>query len=478
VTDVPPVDLDLSGAEFRAAVEEVTDHLVRHLDGLATMPSCGDVEPDGITRELKEPHAPEEGSPLSALLLPLVDDWVPRSFGTPGPGYLAYIPGGGILPAALADLISDVTNRFTGIVQAAPALVRLEANALDWLREWMGFPDSARGVFTTGGSMANWNAIVAARERHLTPDEQRRGTMYISSETHHSVRKSARLAAIHPDRVRSVPVDGRFRMIPSELRSAIDADRRAGLLPFLVVSSAGTTNTGAVDPMAEIGAICRDERLWHHVDGAYGAVFHAVPELRPLLAGLSDADSVTLDPHKGLWLPYGTGALIVRDAAALRAAHASSAGYLPPPAGVELYDPAQYGPELSRAYPGLRVWLTVKMLGAARAPCGRRDRRGPRDRDRRSAGAVALRVPPDLAGSGARTGRRRDARACRRRHGPRPRDDHRLHGGGAFPGAGLCPVVPHAPGPDRRLRHGRAGGSRADPAEGERFRALGVTARL
>jgi aromatic-L-amino-acid decarboxylase len=149
------------------------------------------------------------------------------------------------------------------------------------------------------------------------------------------------------------------------LHAAIAADRAAGLKPFFVNSSAGTTNTGAVDDLSAIADLCAREQLWHHVDGAYGAFFHLCPELRPLLGGLSRADSLTLDPHKGMFLPYGTGALLVRDGSALRSVHATTAGYLPQNQD-EFYDPAQYGPELSRGFPGLRVWMSVKMFGAAR----------------------------------------------------------------------------------------------------------------
>jgi aromatic-L-amino-acid decarboxylase len=149
------------------------------------------------------------------------------------------------------------------------------------------------------------------------------------------------------------------------LQAAIADDRAAGLQPFMVFSTAGTTNTGAVDPIDAVADLCARENLWHHVDGAYGAFFHMVPALRPLLAGLPRADSLTLDPHKGLFLPYGTGALLVRDGEALRALHTSEAGYLPDNQN-EFYDPAQYGPELSRGFPGLRVWLTLKLLGTGR----------------------------------------------------------------------------------------------------------------
>jgi aromatic-L-amino-acid decarboxylase len=247
---------------------------------------------------------------------------------------------------------------------ASPALVQLEADALDWLRDWMQFPDTAAGLFTTGGSGATFNAILCAREQRLGTDI-RPGVLYTSSQAHHCIAKAAKLAGIAADRVRLIPVDGAFRMDVRALAAAIADDRAAGLRPFFVASSAGTTNTGAVDPLDAIADCCAREGVWHHVDGAYGACFHLVPPLRPLLAGLPRADSLTLDPHKGLFLPYGTGALLVRDGDALRAVHTTTAGYLPDNQD-DFYDPAQHGPELSRGFPGLRLWLAVRLLGAAR----------------------------------------------------------------------------------------------------------------
>lgn len=341
----------------------VVSRSVAHLASLAAQPSRGDLDAAARCRALRE-SVPERGTALEPLLDLLFDDLIPRSFTTPGPGYLAYIPGGGVYPAALADFIADTTNRFTGIWAAAPALVQLEATALDWLRDWMQFPATTRGLFTTGGSMATFNAILCARERYLGVDI-RRGTIYTSSQAHHCVEKSAKLAGIAHDRVRIVPVDSQYRMRVDALVDAVAADRAAGLTPFMVVSAAGTTNTGAVDPLDAIADVAAREVLWHHIDGAYGACFHLVPDLRPLLTGLARADSLTLDPHKGMFLPYGTGALLVRDGEALRAVHASTAGYLPENQN-EFYDPAQYGPDLSRGFPGLRVWLTLKMFGAAR----------------------------------------------------------------------------------------------------------------
>ena len=360
-----PANLEYSPAQMQAMGEAVLRRVVAHLATIGDQPIRGDVDAAGVCRAMREP-APERGTSLDPLLDSLFDQWIPRSYNTASPGYLAFIPSGGVFPAALADLISNGVNRYTGVWRAAPALVQLEANALDWLRDWMRFPASTRGVFTTGGSTANLTAIVCARERWLGPDI-RPGVLYASDQVHHSVVKSARLAGVMPDRVRSVPVDDAFRLRVDALEDEIRRDRNAGLTPFLVVSSAGTTNTGAVDPLLDIGAVCRVHRLWHHVDGAYGAFFHLCPELRHLLAGLPQADSLTLDPHKGLFLPYGTGALLVADGEVLRAAHSVTASYMPAnQEDADLYDPHQYGSDLSRGFPGLRVWLALKLYGAAR----------------------------------------------------------------------------------------------------------------
>jgi len=359
-----PRTLEFSALEMRAMAEEVVSRSIAHVASAGTQPSRGDVDAEALCRALREP-APEDGTPLGPLLDHLFNDCIPRSFTTIGPGYLAYIPGGGLYTAALADFIADTTNRFTGIWQSAPVLVQLEANALDWLRDWMGFPETTRGLFTTGGSMATFNAILCARERRLGTDI-RSGVLYTSDQAHHSVLKSAKMAGIMPDRVRAIPADDRYRLDLDGLQSAIALDRRQGLTPFAIVSNAGTTNTGAVDRLDAVADVCGREGLWHHVDGAYGAFFALSDDLRSVLKGLSRADSLTLDPHKGMFLPYGTGALLVRDGAALRAAHEATAAYLPAmPHPEDFYDPSQHGPELSRAFPGLRVWLSIKIFGAA-----------------------------------------------------------------------------------------------------------------
>ena len=358
-----PALMEFTSDEMLAMGRAVLERSVAHIADLANAPARGDMDAVDLCRTLRE-SAPEQSSEIGPLLSLLFDDVIPHSFTTPSPGYLGYIPGGGVYPAALADFISDTTNRYVGVWNAAPALVQLEANALEWLREWMDMPQGTVGLFTTGGSGATFNAIVCAREQHLGADI-RSGTIYTSTQGHHCIDKAAKLAGIAADRIRHIAVDAEYRMDVSALADAIVRDRAQGLRPFFVASSAGTTNTGAVDPLNDIADLCAREQLWHHVDGAYGAFFHMCSEFRPLLEGLSRADSLTLDPHKGMFLPYGTGALLVRNGSALRAVHSMTAGYLPVNQD-EFYDPAQYGPELSRGFPGLRVWLCIKMYGAAR----------------------------------------------------------------------------------------------------------------
>lgn len=368
-----PADLELSPQAMRAMADEVLERVVDHVATLGEQGAMGDMaDAERRSRQLDHPIG-EQGMELADALEPLFEQWIPGTFNSAGPGYLGFVPGGGLFPSALADLIADATNRYTGVWNASPCLVQLEANVLDAFRRWMGMPDTTRGLITTGGSMATLSAVVSARHR-LLGEHLRDGVLYTSSQAHHCVAKAAHLAGILRDRHRIIEVDERMRMRVDALEDAIAKDRRAGLKPFLVVSAAGTTNTGAVDPLASIGDLCRSQDLWHHCDAAYGGFFQLVDELRPTLAGLEAADSVTLDPHKGLFLPYGTGALLVRDGDALRQAHGAHASYLPPLMG-DRYDPAQYGPELSRPFRGLRVWLPLVLFGLERFRAALREKR-------------------------------------------------------------------------------------------------------
>jgi aromatic-L-amino-acid decarboxylase len=355
--------LELSGEELRQLAAAALTRIVAHVDSLADQPAADTEGAVELARSLREP-LPERGTPLAELLDLLFERAIPKSFNTAGPGYLAYVPGGGLLHTAIADLISDSVNRYVGVFAAAPALAQIEANVIAWFAEIVGLPPATRGVLTSGGSLANFTAVVTARRERL-PEDFLRGVLYTSDQTHHSVARAALLAGFPTANVRAVPSDDAFRIRPELLEERIAADRRAGLVPFLVVGNAGTTNTGAVDPLPELADLAARHGLWFHVDAAYGGFFCLTGAGRRALAGLERADSVVLDPHKGLFLPYGTGALLVRDGAALRRAHGAAADYVPAmQEDADLVDFCEISPELSRPFRGLRAWLPLKLLGS------------------------------------------------------------------------------------------------------------------
>lgn len=360
MTDHHP--LEPSADTMRALVEGALEHIVRHIDSLPEQDVSNVAGAAERSRALIEP-LPPGGEAFDALLDELFERHVPLSYNTASPGYLAYIPGGGIFHAAVADLVAAAVNRYVGVWVATPAISQLEANVIRWFAEIVGFPASTRGYLSTGGSLANFSAVVTAR-RERAPEDLRQGRIYTSDQVHHSVLKAARLAGFEDGCVRSVPSDGRFRIRVDALAQAIREDRAAGLRPFLLVSSAGTTNTGAVDDLDALADLTAGEGLWHHVDGAYGAFFALTERGRTKLRGIERADSITLDPHKGLFMPYGIGCLLVRDGAALRRAHSSSSSYMPQMQDdAELIDFCEHSPELSRDFRGLRVWLPFKMFG-------------------------------------------------------------------------------------------------------------------
>lgn len=340
------------------------DRIVDHISSLPSQPMHATAGGRKLARALAEPM-PEQGQPFEKLLRTLFGRVIPASLNTASPGYLAYIPGGGVFHAAVADLIADAVNRYVGVWIAAPGLAQIEENVIQWFAAMLGMPKGAGGLLTTGGSLANLIAVITARRERLPPDFLR-GVLYTSEEAHHSVLKAALLAGLLPERARAIPTDARFRIDIDALRAAIARDKADGLSPFLVVGNAGTTSTGAVDDLSALADVAASEGLWLHVDAAYGGFFALTGRGREALAGIERADSVTLDPHKGLFLPYGTGCLLARDREALRRAHAVPATYLPKMQTEEgLIDFCELGPELSRPARGLRVWLPLSIHGAS-----------------------------------------------------------------------------------------------------------------
>ena len=359
----PKWPLEISEAQLRDMVDQATREIVRHVASLPTQPMHATRGGKKLARSLRE-TMPEGAAPFEALLRQLFDTAIPRSFNTASPGYLAYIPGGGLLHSAIADYIADAVNRYVGVWVAAPGLAQIESNVVQWFCEIVGYARGAGGILTTGGSMANLIALATARTTRLGEDFSR-GVVYVSDQAHHSVLKAARFVGLRDAQVRVIATDDRFRMGVPALRAAIAADLAAERRPFLIVAAAGTTNTGAVDPLVAIADLAEEHRLWLHVDAAYGGFFALTKRGRRKLAGMDRADSIALDPHKSLFLPYGTGSLVVRDRNDLRRAHAMHASYLPPMQDDDEghTDFCDLGPELSRDFRGLRVWLPIKMHG-------------------------------------------------------------------------------------------------------------------
>lgn len=278
---------------------------------------------------------------------------------------MAYVPGSGLVSAAVADLIIGVLNRYTGQAYPAPALVALECDVLRWMVGLFRLPATAAGLLTSGASLATFSGLVAARVARLG-DDFARGTLYTTSQTHHAVAKAARLAGFPPAAVRVVAVDRELRLDVAALRSMVERDRRAGRRPFCVVATAGTTSTGAIDPLPAVADVAAGEGLWLHVDAAYGGFFALTDRGRARLAGIERADSIVLDPHKSLFLPFGTGALLVREGESLRRSHGGEQReYLQDAQDRGLPDFSDYGPELTREARGVRLWFALNLHGVA-----------------------------------------------------------------------------------------------------------------
>ncbi len=347
---------------LEAQTRAVCDFVLAQLRGLADEPSFDLDDVESLRASFVE-DPPERATALADLLVRLKPA-IAKSYNTAGPGYLAYIPGGGVYAAALADFVACAVNRYVGVAQAAPALAQIEETSVAWLCRLMGLPPGAGGTLTSGGSLSSFSAIVTSRHERLGEAFQD-GALYFSEETHYCVAKAARLAGFPRASLRALPTDARYRLQPLALAAAIREDRRSGRRPFLVVANVGTTNTGAIDPLPELLGVAREHGLWVHADAAYGGFFRLAQGGEARLAGIEECDSITLDPHKSLFLPYGLGALLVRDGAALERVHREGASYVQDVTHEGSLGFADLSPELSRDFRGLRLWLPLMLHGLA-----------------------------------------------------------------------------------------------------------------
>jgi glutamate/tyrosine decarboxylase-like PLP-dependent enzyme len=303
-----------------------------------------------------------EGGRDPAAVLDYVGACIDRpGFATTSPRFMAYIPGGGLIHSALGDLLAAASNKYSGFASASPGAVRIENACAAWLANVIGYPRESAGTLTSGGSIANLTGIVAAREAR---DPDGGGAVYVTRFAHYCIEKALHIAGRGRAPKRLIATDAAYRMSVEALEQALEEDRRNDIRPWLVVASAGTVDTGAIDPLPEIAELCRRYGAWLHVDGAYGGLFALCDQGRELLRGIEQADSVALDPHKTLFLPYGTGAALVRDGRLLQDAFSASGEYIRPLGESEVGpSPADLSPELTRHFRALRLWLPLQIAG-------------------------------------------------------------------------------------------------------------------
>ena len=325
------------------------------------------------TRDVFRQPLPTTPTDLATVHQSFLQNILPYTIGNTHPGFMGWVHGGGNPVGTLAEMLAAGLNANLGGRDHIP--VEVERQVLQWVRELFSFPDEASGLFVTGTSMANLIAVLVARTaalgtgiRHggLAASNQRL-VAYTSAGAHGCIAQAMDLSGIGIDALRIIPVDAQFEMDIVALSAAIDADRQAGLTPFFIAGTAGSVDVGAIDDLTALAAIARDERLWFHVDGAYGALAMLAPDIAPRLAGIEQADSIAFDFHKWAQVPYDAGFILIRDGAMHRDTFASPAAYLRRETrGMAAGSPwpCDFGPDLSRGFRALKTWFTIQVYGA------------------------------------------------------------------------------------------------------------------
>jgi len=356
-------ELEPSPVQRKVARDGVVDYTENFINHIETDPAYNNSRKESEVF-LYSPIS-EQGEPLDGVLSSLKKGLDLPALNPASGGHLGYIPGGGLYYSALGDYWADITNRYAGIFYASPGAVRMENMLIHWVASLAGYPDNAVGTLTSGGSIANLSAIVAARDaKEITSEKIKKSVIYLSSAVHHCVFKAIRIAGLAECEIRHLPLDESYRIKPEVLEATIIEDKQKGLIPFLVVASAGTTDTGSVDPLQKIGEIAKKHNLWYHIDAAYGGFFLLTEYGKEKFKGIELSDSFAIDPHKGLFLPYGIGMLIVKDKQALMKSHYYQANYMQDTLNAdEEVSPADISPELTKHFRGLRMWLPLKLHG-------------------------------------------------------------------------------------------------------------------
>jgi len=364
--------LAMDAATFRKLGHRLVDQVAGFLESLPFGPVTHD-EPPSVVREALDLTAPlpEMGTDPGPLLEETAQLLFDHSLFNGHPRFLGYITAPPAPIGILGDFLAAAVNPNVGAWTLSPAATEVESQTIRWIAELIGYPVNCGGLLVSGGNMANFISFLAARTAKAGWDVRKQGVfesagrrlrVYCSGETHTWIQKAADLGGLGTESIRWITPDSKLRMDVSALRRQIEADTSAGDVPFLVVGTAGSVSTGAVDPLPEISVVCKEYGLWFHVDGAYGGFAAAVPDANDDLRGLSQADSVAVDPHKWLYAPLEVGCALVRDPAMLRAAFAYHPPYYHFDEKVTNY--VDYGPQNSRGFRALKVWLALKHVGA------------------------------------------------------------------------------------------------------------------
>lgn len=313
---------------------------------------------------LKGIGIPEKGRALDQMVHEMTENILQYGYNVSHPRYFGFIPGPASMLSWLGDIITASYNRHAGSFLTCPGGCCIEQELVRWLDERAGYPASASGIFVSGGSMANMTALTIARDRVLSEDQWHLGTAYVSEQTHSSVAKGLRIIGIGNSRIRKIPTDDQFRMNVTLLKEAIEEDKKKGFLPFVVIASAGTTNTGSIDPFQEISALCKENHMWMHVDGAFGASMLLCKNYRKDLQGIELSDSISWDAHKWLFQTYACGIVLVKERKdMIRSFHVHPEYLKDLETEEEVFNPWDMGMELTRPARGLKLWLTLQVMG-------------------------------------------------------------------------------------------------------------------
>ncbi|MGI8788028.1 MAG: pyridoxal phosphate-dependent decarboxylase family protein [Pyrinomonadaceae bacterium] len=353
-------DLEISEPQRNEYLQQIRDYANKFVNNLEDTKAYSDanIQPNVL--------AVDGGKkPLDELIKLYKNEVAEKGINAASGKHFGYIPGGGLYASALADFLVDITNEYAGIYFSSPGAVTIENELLDWLKSIFNFPENAVGNLTSGGSIATLIAFTAARDKHqIKSDKISNSVVYLSEQVHHCVNKTLRIIGLEDVIIRYIELDDHSRIDAKSFELQIEQDKKAGLNPFLVVASTGTTDTGAVDPLRAIGKIAQANELWFHVDAAYGGFFILTEAKKALFDGVEMADSLIVDPHKGMFLPFGIGAVLVKDKEAVFHSNHYAANYMQDAMLEDIpTNPSDVSPELTKHFRGLRMWLPLRLHG-------------------------------------------------------------------------------------------------------------------